>query len=1078
MQANHKETIQDIYGLSPMQNSMLINHAIDPTSSAYTEQFDFRIRGDVDPIRMEWALTKLSEQYDILRTVFTYRKTDKPRQVVLKSRKPEFTFMDFRDVTDKVGSVKVFKAEDREKGFDLSKDVLLRGALLRTDDDGWNFILSFHHILMDGWSLSPLFKDLVHLYESYDSLDEVQVIPINHQYREYISWIEKQDENKAIAYWKEYLQEYKKSASIPSCNSTESYSHATHTFQLPGSLVAGLNNLARTCNLTVNTIFQTAWGILLQKYNQTDDVVFGNVVSGRPPQLAGVESMVGLFINTLPLRVTTVKGDSFLLVCNKIQKAIFESASFEYLPLYEIQSQSPLKNNLLDHIVAFENYPLSEQLRDVSPNEGKSMYFEDINTFEQTNYDFHIVINPGKNTVVTFTYNDNKYSKEIMENLERSFTAILESAYQHPELPVDQIGICSHVDMDKILNSFNEEQQSYPSNTTVDQVFRTVVANFSQNTALKWGEQTYTYEELDNWSDRIATNLRKKGLGPNVTAGLLLPRCPEMIAGILGILKTGALYVPLDYTNPKELLSFMIQDANIKVLCTLKELTNPLQDQIDHLYLDELEDTSDSQQLEAHHDITSPAYIMYTSGSTGQPKGCIITHRNILSLVFGPDFIDFGSHQVILQTGSPAFDASTFEIWGALLHGGKLVLATEEDLLDGERLMKRIESDSVHSMWLTAPLFNRLCNQDPSIFRSLKHLIVGGDVLSIPHVRKVMEANTDLQVVNGYGPTENTTFSTTHKITKLDLERERIPIGKPLINAKAYILDEGLNLLPIGAVGELVVGGEGVGLGYINRPELTAECFLDDPFLQNGRMYRTGDLARWLPDGTIDYLGRADNQVKIRGYRIELSHVEQAISTLPKLKEITVQVREIEGLKQLLAYFTADDIPDIEEWRTILSSKLPEYMVPDFFTRVDYLPLTTNGKVDRKMLPNPEITRNDTTFAPQSLSEIERAVADICADVLGLEEGAIRVTDNFFEIGVNSLNMISINNRIRERFNREVPLTVLFQYTSVARLSEYLKGLEIEGGGTKVEQEKRELSEERGTLVKTGLIIRKLEGRE
>ncbi|WP_248930395.1 non-ribosomal peptide synthetase [Paenibacillus hamazuiensis] len=1067
-----KENIQDIYGLSSMQKSMLVHHALDTSSSAYVEQFDFRIAGDVDPSRMEWALAKLSDRHDILRTVFSYRKTDLPRQVVLKSWEPPFTFLDLRENVSPEESAEAFKAEDRGRGFDLSQDVLLRGALLRTEERRWRFVLTFHHILMDGWSLGPLFQELFGLYEAAAEPDRYTLAGDAHPYREYIRWLEEQSEEQALAYWEQALAGYEKPVAIPAFGPGGPYRHAVHRFELPATLAARLGELARSRRLTVNTLFQSAWGLLLQKYNYTRDAVFGSVVSGRPPGLPGVESMIGLFINTQPLRVHAEQGDTFISLCSRVQKASFAAVPYEFCPLFDIQSRSPLKNKLLDHVVAFENYPLAERLRDLASQSGQSLSFEDVQVFERTNYDFHVVVNPGETFVVQFTFNEAVYTRETMEGLERSLTTLLEAACAKPDASVDELGICSGTDRAIVIERFNATRRTYPADSTVDAVFRDVAARRAADTALMWRDRSCTYGELDRWSDRLAAKLQEQGVGPGSVVGLMTPRCPEMAAGILGILKTGAAYVPLDLLNSPERLAFMIGDAGIRVLCTLPELAPKAPSGMNVLLLEDSNDPAGTPPVPAEHDAECTAYLMYTSGSTGQPKGCLITHRNILRLVFGPDFIDFGPHQVILQTGSPAFDASTFEIWGALLHGGILVLAGEEDILDPGRLKPLLERKAVSSIWLTAALFNKLCDQDPSLFAPLRNLLVGGDVLSSRHIRRALEANPGLRIVNGYGPTENTTFSTTHVVTEADLRNGRIPIGRPLANSTAYIVDHGLQPLPVGALGELCVGGDGVGLGYHNRPELTAERFLDDPFAPGGRMYRTGDLARWLPDGRLDFLGRTDFQVKIRGYRVELGEIERAMAQLPGVKEVTVLVREIGEDKQLCAYFTCEGEPDLRGWKTTLAKALPSYMIPAFFTRLEAMPLTVNGKVDRQALPAPSAASLAGSAAPRALSGVEKTVADIVCSVLGVE--TVDTNDNFFEIGVNSLNLMTINNRLKQAFDRDIPLTAMFEHTSVSRLAEYLKLPDLSGAG-RDEEMSRELSRARSTLLKTGSLIRKLE---
>lgn len=1071
-----KEDIQDIYSLSPMQSGMLLNHALDPESSVYLEQFDFKISGEVDPQCMQDALIRVSESHDILRTVFSYKKTDQPRQIVLKSWHPPFSFKDFRQERSAEEAVEAFKEADRIRGFNLSRDVLIRGALLRVGNKAWRFILTFHHILMDGWSLAPFFEELFSHYEAAFNHQKLPSVRAKHQYREYIQWLQNQKVHEARTYWKNYLEGYERPVSIPAFEKPKPYSHATHTFHVPPYLVEKMESISREKKLTVNTLFQSAWGILLQKYNHARDAVFGTVVSGRPPELLGVESIVGLFINTRPQRIRTEEGDSFATICSKVQTASYESTPFEYYPLYEIQTNCELKNRLFDHVIAFENYPLIDQLRDMGGETEQSLCFEEVQVFERANYDFSIIVNPRDLFSVKFIYNEGRYSRETMEGLERSLKNLLEAACFNPDIPIDHLSLCSNQDQSFIIQKSIGKQPDYPSETTVDTYFKKRASEFPEDTALIWRDRQLTYSELDVWSDRLAAQMRAKGLKPGVNVGLLIGRCPEMVAGMLAIMKTGATYIPLDMNSPVERLALLVEETDIEIICTQRDLAARLPDEVETILLDDTDHIFDEdQQVVSDHHADSPAYIMYTSGSTGKPKGCMITHRNILRLVFASDFMEFGHGQVMLQTCSPSFDPSVFEIWVALLHGGTLVVADEEDVIDAERFSKLLIDRNVSSTQLVTALFNRLCDQDPQIFAPLKSMMVGGDILSAKYVHKVKEFNPQLKLINGYGPTENTVISAIHEVGDLDLDLERIPIGRPLDHSSVYVLDAGLNPLPVGAVGELCVGGDGVGLGYYKRPELTNQLFVQDPFIPGRLLYRTGDLARWLPNGTVDFLGRADSQVKFRGYRIEIGEIERVLAELSNVKEVVVQVQEVAQEKQLCAYYTADHKPNIDEWRQRVASKLPEYMIPMYFIQLEDLPLTTNFKIDKAALPKPTsmVPSSPSRFRPKSA--IETVVFDIISEVLGVEEG-IPLNYNFFELGVNSLNIITINNRLKEKLNRDIPLTVMFQYTSIARLAEYLQAEEESASSAKNDED--EMDGARGTLLKTNRLIKLMEGKQ
>jgi len=1070
-----KDNIQSIYSLSPMQQSMLIHHAVDSESSAYIEQFDFCIAGRLDPVSMERALAQLVERHDALRTIFSYRKTDLPRQVVLTRRMPALDLRDWRDVPDTETALEAFKAEDRRRGFDLTRDLLLRAALLRIGEAQWRLIVTFHHIVLDGWSIGLLLQDLVALYEAAAGGREVADTERPPSFDSYIRWLEGRDRAAAASYWRQQLEGYEQPASLPAFGPAAPYSHARHSFCLPPSLSEALRQLAAARRWTLSTVMHAVWGVLLMKYNGTRDVVFGSVVSGRPPQVPDVESMVGLFINTQPVRVRAEAADSFAELCSKVQQASLEAAAYEFFPLFEAQGASSLKNRLLDHVVAFENYPLSERLRDLSAQPDQALRFEEVQVYEQTGYDFNLVINPGDECRMTFLYNSNRYELSLMEGLEQSLLTLMTAVCAEPEAAVVSLGICAPQERQRILRQFNGNRCAYPDNRTVHGLFSEMAARYADKPALRWQDESMTYRELDGWSDTLATRMRKAGIGLGDTVALLAPRCPEMVAGLLAILKTGATYVPLDLANARERLAFIVEDAGIRFGCTLTALAAELPPGLLPIRLDEPADAAELADLTASGETSSgpgdprrPACMMYTSGSTGQPKGCLISHRSIISLLHGPDYIDFGPQQVILPTCSPSFDASFFELFGALLHGGTIILAEPRALLDPDSLRATIARYGVSSMLLTTALFNVLCDRDPSLFGPLRELLIGGEAASPRHLRQARKANPELRIVNCYGPTENTTISTFHLVTEADEQLERVPIGRPLVNSTAYILDEALHLLPIGAIGELCVGGDGVSLGYYRRPELTAEKFVEDPFARGAKLYRTGDLARWLPDGSLDYIGRVDAMVKVRGYRIELGAIERAMSRLPGVEEATVQVRIVGQEKQLCAYYTSMREPDVSQWRFELSKQIPEYMLPAFFTRLDALPLTVNGKIDTAALPSPTATRPERKLLPPS--ETERRIGEIVSAVIGVE--GVGTQEQFFEIGVNSLNMITIHNRIKTAFDTDFPLTVMFQHTSIAELARYIQ---IPQDDSSLASDEEELVHARNTLLRTSLLIQRME---
>ncbi len=546
-----------------------------------------------------------------------------------------------------------------------------------------------------------------------------------------------------------------------------------------------------------------------------------------------------------------------------------------------------------------------------------------------------------------------------------------------------------------------------------------------------------TYKELNEKSNQLAHLLRLKNVRPDSIVGIMVDSSIEMMVGILSILKAGGGYLPLDPGYPGERLAYMLKDSDVKVLLTTRTLSGKTSFEKEIIFLEDFHNGA-AQNPES---VTGPAhlaYIMYTSGSTGKAKAVIVDHRSVVRLVKNTNFMKFNPGDRILKTGALDFDASTLEIWGPLLNGLQLHLVSKEAMLTPSRLKETVYKNAITTMWMTSPLFNQMVDEDSEIFKGLRNLIVGGDVLSPPHINRLKNRFPGLTVTNGYGPTENTTFSTTFPIDRQ--YKENIPIGKPIANSTAYIVDKYNHLAPVGISGELLVGGDGVARGYMNNPELTAEKFVR---AINDRLYRTGDLVRWLPDGNIEFFGRIDKQVKIRGYRIELGEIEMQMLELDGIKQVCViDFKRKSGEKYLCAYYVGDQLLERSKARSFLSKRLPDYMIPSYFIPIETIPLTPNGKVDWRVLPSPEGSSGPEYIAPKT--ESEKMIAEIWKEVLGLEK--VGVEDNFFDVGGTSLDIVRLNSRLKEALKREIPVVDLFRFASVSSLAAYLSREENETG--------------------------------
>ncbi|WP_445629593.1 non-ribosomal peptide synthetase [Nostoc sp. DSM 114167] len=596
-----------------------------------------------------------------------------------------------------------------------------------------------------------------------------------------------------------------------------------------------------------------------------------------------------------------------------------------------------------------------------------------------------------------------------------------------------------------LLIELNHPQTDYPQQASIHQLFETQVEKTPDAVALIFNNQHLTYRDLNNRANQLAKHLQSLGVGTEILVGICIERSFEMVVALLAILKAGGAYVPLDPGYPQERLAFMLSDTQVSVLLTQKELVAKLPTHTAFVICLDADWNTIAQNskdnLSTSVTAENLAYVMYTSGSTGTPKGVSVIHRGVVRLVKETNYAHLTSEEVILQLAPISFDASTFEIWGCLLNGGRLVIYPP-NTPSLEELGQIIQQYQVTTLWLTAGLFHLIVDEKIDALKSLRQLLAGGDVLSVPHVQKFLQTVENCQLINGYGPTENTTFTCCHPITaplQLDVS---IPIGRPIANTQVYILNKNLQSVSIGEAGELYIGGDGLARGYLNRPDLTAEKFISHSFDCNlaTRLYKTGDLARYLPDGNIEFLGRIDNQVKIRGFRIELGEIEREIAQHPDVREIVVLARQDEaGEKQLTAYIVPHYNSEYRhnKLRSFLQQRLPNYMMPSAFVMLESLPLTANGKVDRHKLPAPSRERPQLEQAYiAAQTDLERLLAGILSELLKIDR--VGIDDNFFDLGATSISILQVAARIKQELGIELPAVKLFQYSTIGSLANYL----------------------------------------
>jgi amino acid adenylation domain-containing protein len=1062
--------VQNIYGLSPMQKGMLFHTVLDEQSTAYVEQTVMTLRGMLDPILFETALQELVSRYDILRTVFVYKTTKRPRQVVLNGQKADFYFEDLSHKPEGAGTayVKDFIRENREKRFDLTRDPLLRVSLFKVAAQTWWLVWTFHHILMDGWCLGILFKDFIHLYYARQSGKPMTMEPVL-PYSRYIQWLEKQDRQKGLDYWKSFLEGCEAPAGLPKLRRSPDnarYQGGEYWFVVEESLTQQLRQIARNNRLTESTLFQVLWGILLQKYNDTRDVVFGVVVSGRSAEIPGIEKMVGLFINTVPARINTEDGEVFSHLLKKVQLHTLQSKPYEFLPLADIQTSSSLQKQPLDHIVVFENYPRDKSVRDAGSPGSSGFMVEYVEMHEQSNYDLNVVFSPARQMGIKFIFNRTVYDEEFIKQVAGQLKEMARQVVNNPGIKISEIDAITGEERQRLLIDLNDTQTGYPKDKTLHRLFEeqaekvpereAVVGN--RQLAIGKKEKTHIiYRVLNEKANQVAEVLREKGVLADDIIGIMVVRSIEMIIGILGILKAGGAYLPIDPDYPQERIDYMLKDSGARIL-----LTNLSEGHHFH---------HSSNRFIDHHP-GGLAYVIYTSGTIGKPRGVMTTHGNAVRVVKCSNYIEITPQDRVMQISNYAFDGSIFDIFGALLNGAVLVMMEGEGISALDRLPGQIKREQITVFFVTTALFNALVDLDIGCLKDIRRVLYGGERISVPHAQRALHYMGPGRIIHVYGPTETTVYATYYPIDAIDETRVTIPIGKPLSNTTVYILNKELNVVPVGAVGELYIGGEGVARGYLNRPELTAERFFVSSYrsyrsyrtYSSKKLYKTGDLVRMFPDGNIEFIGRVDRQVKIRGFRIEPGEIESRLLMHDKIKEVVVVVKEDEkGEKYLCAYFVIKEeaafveSPGSTELREYLSYTLPYYMLPAIFVRIEKIPLTPNGKFDIKALPGPTAVPVVQYAAPGN--EVEKKLAKIWLDVLGPGREGVGIDDNFFECGGHSLKAAILTARIHQRFNMRVPLAEIFRNPTVRELARYLRGAEKEKFTTMEPVEEKEFYE-------------------
>ncbi|WP_258539555.1 non-ribosomal peptide synthetase [Chitinophaga oryzae] len=1018
--AERQAQVEDICRLSGLQEGMLFHGLYESQNAAYFQQLRCDLEApDIDALQQSW--NHLLSRYSILRTGFYYDDFSIPLQCAYREAEMPFELLDFSHLTEEARqqALRDYEAADREKGIDFTVVPLMRVALIRLNDKRYRMLWTFHHILFDGWSMALLLENLLRTYGRLSAGEPPEPYEKD-RYNDYIRYVEQQDKAQAAAYWQGYLKDTDEGTLLPFIHAaTERNKGAgvynTATVSLDRNATAVLTRFAQQQRLTINTIMQGVWAYLLSRYTGRSEVTYGVTVSGRPEDLPGVEQRVGLYINTLPLHTAVRENSRVVSWLQEIQASQLESREFQYTGLDTIRRGAGISGDLFDTLLVFENYPVGKALE----TENWRLRIDNLAVEEHTNYPLSVIIEAGEETRISFNYNAGILSSADVQAMAGHFEQVLRQLTSSADALVQDLEWLTDAER-RQLAAFNDTDESYPENQTLVSLFLEQVHRTPEAIAVVFEDETLTYRQLEERSAQLAGFLQDKGIGRETLVPVLLERSGAMIVAILGVLRAGGAYVPIDPGYPEERVRYMLKDTRATVVLADSRTAALVPAGVTAVRLDTDWPLIHRYAAAAPAVTITPqslAYVIYTSGSTGMPKGVMNEHKGVVNrLQWAQDYFGLLPEDAVLQKTTFSFDVSVWELFWPLVSGAKLVFARPDGQKDADYLQAAIQHYGITTIHFVPSLLNVfLENIDSGACPSLQRVLCSGEALKPQQVLAVREKLPNVDLYNLYGPTEAAIEVTCWHAPATPGHIDIVPIGKPVANTRLYILDKAGHLLPPGIAGELHIAGIQVARGYLNRLDLTAEKFVADPFSQaaGARMYRTGDLCRWLPDGNIEYLGRIDDQVKIRGFRVEPGEIENALLDTQLVNDAAVVVKEdAGGHKRLVAYVVPAATFDKEVIVSALRERLPEYMVPAITVPLEAIPLTASGKVNRKALPDPDFSTVTANAYTAPRNETERILAEIWQQLLNLPR--IGVYDNFFESGGDSIITIQLVSRARK----------------------------------------------------------------
>ncbi|NEQ74589.1 MAG: amino acid adenylation domain-containing protein [Okeania sp. SIO2C9] len=1044
--------------------------------------------GDINIPALEESLTELIRRHEILRTTYRFLTANfaplppqlgggielnspnyggfrglsenscngQPCQEIQPPSAFTLPIVDLREWSETKRETEAVRiaTEQLRQGFDFTRSPLLRATLIQLTSDNYRLYFAIHHSFIDGESFIKIVQELEIIYTAFSQGLPSPLPELTIQYADFAVWQRQRLQGEILSnqltYWQKQLEnlpQLKLPTDRPRTPQT-TFSGSFLRHRLPFDLIEKLQTLSRKENVTLFVTLATAIKVLLYRYSNQEDIVLGTVIDQRDqPELDGI---IGNFLNTLVLRSDLSGNPSFCELLKRVQNVCFSAYSHQDVPFQKVvEALHPdyqVNKNPLFQVAFTIDPPLVTE----DKLGWKAFYFEVDPKTSKFDITFYLLQEESEGMVLLTEYNTDLFDAATIKRMSGHLNTLLEGIVINPNQSISELPLLTESERHQLLVEWNNTTVDYPQDKCIHQLFEEQVERTPDAVAVVFEDRQLTYHELNCQANQLAHYLQTLGVAPEVLVGICVERSVEMVVGLLGILKAGGAYVPLDPNYPTERIAYMLEDSSVPVLLTQSKWVEKLPSSVGKLILlDSDWDVIASLGQDNPVNQTKPdhlVYVIYTSGSTGKPKGVAVTHLGINRLVNNTNYINLASSDRVAQTSNASFDAATFEIWGALLHGAQLIGVPQQIALEAEKFVALLRKYQVSVLFLTTALFNQLAALVPEAFKSLRYLLFGAETVDPTSVKKVLEHGAPEKLLHVYGPAENTTFSSWYLVENVRQGATTIPIGRPISNTQVYILDKQLQPVPIGIQGELHIGGDGLARGYLNRRELTEEKFIPNPFdksklnNQKSKLYKTGDLARYLPDGNIEYLGRIDHQVKIRGFRIELGEIEAVLAQHSQVREAVVIAREdIPGDKRLVAYLTTnEEKTTIDDLRSFLKTKLPEYMIPAAFVLLESIPLTPNGKVNRRGLPIPDassLVRESSFIAPRDSLELQ--LTQIWSEILGVFP--IGVRDNFFDLGGYSLLAVRLMADIEKQFGKNLSLAALFQGATVEQLAILLR---------------------------------------